>query len=287
MLPLFFLVSGFCMSPGKYSLGEYVWKKVKSLLFPYFALGVICSLVAIPYSGISTIVEQIATNLFSWQTLWFLPVLFVADLASYFLLSVCPKYTWIILWSVFFLIGACIMSFCKIVLPLNLSVVPIAIFYLFVGYMVKLFLKSDKSQYVSQLTYATGIIGITWFLLTRGRLNLNSNDILPIQKVFIGALLSTFILLTMRGFLSQNTGNGQQTERRNLCTRIGSYIGKNTMVILAFHMSIFSICQHYLRPHFDSQWTYKGLEFILIWTLCLLLIPLFNQFFPRLVGKNR
>lgn len=61
---------------------------------------------------------------------------------------------------------------------------------------------------------------------------------------------------------------------------------KNTMVIFAFHMPVFFYCQTLLRPLFKSQLCYKPIEFILIWGICLMLIPLFNRYAPILIGKK-
>ena len=36
MLPLFFMCSGFCLSPGKYGIVEYFKRKARTLLLPYF-----------------------------------------------------------------------------------------------------------------------------------------------------------------------------------------------------------------------------------------------------------
>lgn len=47
MLPLFFMCSDYCLSPGKYEMFEYLMKKTKALLLPYFILGLIVSLLHI------------------------------------------------------------------------------------------------------------------------------------------------------------------------------------------------------------------------------------------------
>lgn len=83
MLPLFFMCSGFCLSPGKYGIAEYFKRKARVLLLPYFLLGLTVSLLHVGVNGIDGVVQNIGEELFSWQTLWFLPVLFFADLILY------------------------------------------------------------------------------------------------------------------------------------------------------------------------------------------------------------
>lgn len=75
-------------------------------------------------------------------------------------------------------------------------------------------------------------------------------------------------------------------QRLHGVTHLLEFIGKNTMVIFAFHMPVFFYCQTLLRPLFKSQLCYKPIEFILIWGICLMLIPLFNRYAPILIGKK-
>lgn len=58
------------------------------------------------------------------------------------------------------------------------------------------------------------------------------------------------------------------------------------MVIFAFHMPIFFYSQTFIRPFFKSQLYYKPIEFVLIWGICLVLIPLFNWYALILIGKS-
>lgn len=199
MLPLFFMCSGFCLSPGKYSIGEYAERKARTLLLPYFALGLIVSLMHIGIDGLDGVVRNIEKSLFSWQTLWFLPVLFFADFVLYTLLSKSKNILFmnILVGTLALFIGT-ILCWQNISLKIDLSVVPIAIFYLAVGYGLKQVLKNDYVTKI-KLYYLIPLLIICFIvlLLTNSNLILKSNNILPIWKLFVCSMVSIGLMLTL------------------------------------------------------------------------------------------
>lgn len=198
MLPLFFMCSGFCLSPGKYGIAEYFNRKAKTLLLPYFVLGLIVSLLHIGINGIDGVLKNIANDLFSWQTLWFLPVLFIADLFLYILLSVSKNKfamnTIIGLIAVF--TG---MFFCwqNIKIMMDMAVVPISIFYLTVGFGLNCVLKKNGFSHKGNIGFCLLVIGILLMIITKGNLVLKLNDILPIWKVVFSTIESIGIMLIL------------------------------------------------------------------------------------------
>lgn len=198
MLPLFFMCSGFCLSPGKYGIVEYFKRKARTLLLPYFILGLIVSLLHIGINGIDGILKNIANDLFSWQTLWFLPVLFIADLFLYILLSVSKNKfamnTIIGLIAVF--TG---MFFCwqNIKIMMDLAVVPIAAFYLSVGYGMKRMFSADTIRNHGILGMCLLVIGLVIMIMTKSNLVLKINDILPFWKVAFSTMETMGIMLIL------------------------------------------------------------------------------------------
>lgn len=283
MLPLFFMCSGFCLSPGKYSMNEYIKRKSRSLLLPYFALGFIVSLLQIGIDDIDEVVLNIEKELFSWQTLWFLPVLFFADIILYGFLSMSRKKlvmnVSVGLFSL--LIG---VVFCKLGLSIfvNLCVVPIAMFYLSVGYVIKrlIIIKVISNKLI--LGSCILVSGLVVMAVTKENLVLIINDILPISKLAFSTMEGVGIMLFLSSIITP-----PHLQKFHVYIQLLVYIGKNTMVIFAFHMPVFFYSQAYIRPIFTNQLYYKPIEFILIWGICLMLIPLFNRYVPVLIGKNK
>lgn len=282
MLPLFFIASGYCLSPGKYGIIQYVRKKFKVLLLPYIFLGILVSAIQIPINGVDITMHNIATDLFSWQTLWFLPILFVADIIVYISMAIrLDKYILIVI-MIFSLVISLILDVYDILFPLSMSTIFIAVFYIATGFYMKQFTNFKDQNNKYQLGMMLFMLGILLLFIFGGNLNLKKNMVSPIYIKVLFSLLESVGLLAIFYSLSKETANGLKKVLNNpLC-----YIGRNTMVIFAFHMPIFFYCQKILRPLFDNQILYKSLEFILMWGICLVFIPIFNNIFPLLIGKQ-
>ena len=63
------------------------------------------------------------------------------------------------------------------------------------------------------------------------------------------------------------------------------YVGTNTLTVLAFHMPIFFVLQHYLKPIMGNTIFYKLVEMIIIWAVVVWLNIILNRYCPLLLGK--
>lgn len=198
MLPLFFICSGFCLSPKKYKKTEYLKRKSKTLLLPYFALGLIVSLLHFGVDGIDSVMARIGKEVFSWQTLWFLPVLFFADVILYNFLSISRnvKLTNLVVGLVSLLLGV-IFCWNNITMIIDMSVVPIAVFYLSVGYGMKRMFSAETIRNQGSLGLSLLVIGLVIMILTKSNLVLKLNDILPLWKVAFSTMEAMGIMLIL------------------------------------------------------------------------------------------
>ena len=278
MLPLFFMCSGFCLSPGKYGIVEYFKRKARTLLLPYFILGLIVSLLHIGINGIDGVLKNIANDLFSWQTLCFLPVLFIADLFLYILLSVSKnKFAMNIIIGLIAVFTGMFFCWQNFKIMMDLAVVPISVFYLTLGFGLNSLLKKNGFSYKGNIGFCLLVIGFLLMIITKGNLVLKLNDILPIWKVVFSTMEAIGIMLILSDKITPGLAKVMQ---------FLEYIGKNTMAVFAFHMPVFFYCQTFIRPFFKSPLYYKPIEFVLIWGVCLVLTPLFNRHAPILIGKK-
>ena len=216
--------------------------------------------------------------------MWFLPVLFFADICLYYLLSKIKKSALIVLVIIILsLITSIILNTQKIILPLDLSTIPIAMTYLSIGYILKQIINTIEKQKrlaIGICLFSIGIVGIN---ITIGNLILKLNDIMPYEKIIFSIMEGTGILLILSA-TSIITPSKSASYKYKFMIQFLQYIGKNTMVIFAFHMPIFFYCQTFIRPLVNNQIYYKSIEILLIWGICLLLIPFFNQFAPLIIG---
>lgn len=79
-MPLFFMISGFCFS-YRGSYGQFIWKKVKRLLIPYFVFNILDLIPRYLFPGLVNRPRQIAESvhkiIFDGGELWFLYTLFI------------------------------------------------------------------------------------------------------------------------------------------------------------------------------------------------------------------
>ena len=90
-MPMFFWISGFFYKRGRYSIEEYIKKKIRTLLIPYVLFGIAHYLVVIIWEGFSVkpLVHLLTINTNGLPiagALWFLTALFFTDII-YFLLD--------------------------------------------------------------------------------------------------------------------------------------------------------------------------------------------------------
>lgn len=203
MLPLFILCSGFCLSPGKYEMCGYIKRKMRTLLLPYVGLGLCVSLLHVCIDGYASVMKRVQADLFSWQTLWFLPVLFVGDIVLYFILTKWGRGKLQLLTTgfIFLMLGAC-LSKAGMSLPIKLEVVPISVFYLTVGFAIKEILMKGSFLYYTVMGTLLFAIGILLMMITRGNLILMTNDILPITKMLFSTMECVGIMLVLSNIIT-------------------------------------------------------------------------------------
>lgn len=148
-IPLFFILAGYTLNISC-TINEYVIKKFKSLIVPYFAFSIIC--LTFNYSmGVITgdtisLKEESYKILFNQRAnhLWFLLVLFFSDLAIFFVgkLRLLSNATMAIVSFCAVIIFACFfMRRYSVVLYWNLDIVPIASVFVLTGYLYRHFIE--------------------------------------------------------------------------------------------------------------------------------------------------
>ena len=129
-MPLFFLLSGYCMSVGRYDILTFIKRKFNSLILPF----IYCAIIEVLFL---TFVNQKVSMDYVYpdigHVLWFLPVLFTSSIISYILL--CCRYKSVLLWVILAVVCLVLLIFIK--MPYSLSVVPVAVIFIIAGYFLK------------------------------------------------------------------------------------------------------------------------------------------------------
>ena len=221
-MPLFFICSGWVTSWGKYSVGEFVANKVRTLLIPF-----------IIYSSIVLLVKEIIGigDLYLWlrkgwqgYALWFVPVLFFASIIVRIINAAGKQY--VLLGGILCLILGAFLSYFKISLPWTISSIPYAVFLIILGSVLNKYAKfiaTPKWYILVCCAIITFTISSLW------RLDMAFNNILPVIPLTCGAISGTFMIFFTSSYIYNNT---------KILSNILQAIGRETFIILAFSQII-------------------------------------------------
>ena len=160
-MPLFFVISGMLLHEDKYSLNVFFISRAKSLLWPAFYFSVFAYLCSLFTENIS--MPGLLVDLPS--ALWFLPVLFCAEVVVFSL--------WNIIRSKLYRAMLCVVLSCigmyldsmGIDWPWSLNAVPIAAMFLGLGNIVKDYYPRIKSYNYHMIISVIGFALILLFVL--------------------------------------------------------------------------------------------------------------------------
>lgn len=140
-MPFFFILSGFFFKNGKYSFGEFVWRKFKTLIVPYIFF--VTSIELLRYGLVAIGLEVPAPRpvgdvVFLGRDMgatWFLLSLFLTEVL-YYLLDKSVKNIWIMLVAMAICFAASYYCYVEeIHLPYKLEILGATLLYYFLGNM--------------------------------------------------------------------------------------------------------------------------------------------------------
>ena len=301
-MPLFFICSGLTFSLCKYdSFLSFVKAKTKSIVFPYFSLGILLWLLsnllqtAIHlYQGGSPIVwgfsDFVLSMLLGYRlhkyyfSLWFLCTLFFAEIIFYFIESFVKRRLWIyFLTFILSIFGQWVVFLFARGWYLSLDLVPAGIAFISLGRLFRTVDERHKTTFrkVWLLPFALGGSFLSCYSNFKfaGMTDLYfcdiGNPILYAVAAFFG---SWFVII-----LLSNIGE----------IRVIEYFGKNSLITYVFQNSFCIPAATFITgiagTHVELL-SDKTLQWLMIITITLgfsaVLIELINRCFPWMLGKS-
>lgn len=205
-MPLFFMLAGVTFS-NKRDFSSFFWRKFKTLIIPYvfFAICIIAVYFALSYthSGTYDVVSEIkAFTLQRRHThLWFLPVLFAAELVAFGILTINKRNKSIILSAIILIlitIHFCMNHFGINNWIWNLDLVPLASAFLIIGYFYKI---HDRRFAIENNLWFVGLLMVlsvsisTVNYINYGHIDMYSNKYGNYPLFIPGAIISTYFLI--------------------------------------------------------------------------------------------
>lgn len=292
-MPLFFILSGIFHKNEKTFL-DFMKKKAKSLLIPYFIFsGILFTFWLVigrkfgeaainntsikeSFIGIFYGVGKVkGISSMEWGgPLWFLLCLFIISNIFYFLSELELKKVIYIEIFLFF-ISIISQKYIPILLPWNIQRAFIDIIFYSIGYYFKDFInnQNDKNFMKIGLTCLLINLGIYFDKKIFSTLKNYNIDVVYL----IGGLFGSFAVIELFKFIKKN--------------RIVQYLGKNTLVLLAFHGRAMTFIKFIIIIILEKELIEGKVGIDIVYSviqifLCLPAIFIFNKYFPYLIGKG-
>lgn len=270
-MPLFYMLSGLVFNGVKYdTFSKFIKRRLKTLVIPYFILNTIlfCIAKVLDLDNIQPPVHELLTGVLA---MYFLRVLFVSEI-YYFFVNKWIKKRLLKLLAVIGLISVSLyinghydMGSLGYIMP------GMPLLYYSLGNL----LKNGIKEYSSRLTlYNLIAISVLSFVLSLCLISIHLNCILTdvvLAIVGIITLLSIGLLASKMSY--------------TLIKYAITYIGMNTLVIVAFHQIIYNGMTIVTKQIQLSSIADSGIRMVSVWLTLILLCKLFNRFIPIAIGK--
>ena len=276
-VPLFFMLSGFCFRKKENeSFGDFVLKKIKSLLVPYAFFSLIWiiyeSIVYTINNGFSFSFLINETVLYVKQdhlhAIWFITCIFLVELLAYFIVFVCKdkNYLLILSASLFVLLTYFYKTFIDVRLFWNAEIVlPAMPFFLF-GYVVKrqkgLFEKLTNWKLIPIYLVSYVIIGFLNIKFTGQSVDMWANSYGNILLFNLAAFLGSFFVISTSIVIRRIS--------------VINYIGRNSLIIFSLHQIVMKICRDYVFKFDMSRGKFVFRE-VLTFFVSILVIVCINE----------
>ena len=278
-MPLFFFIAGLCFNETRYTFSIFLTKRIRQLIVPCIFFTLLLCLGAEYIMG-----KHDFMNLDNHlpSTLWFIPILFLAEILFYVVCKLIKNDIIRITFIVSLGFAGYYLKKYNIDLPYSLTAVPVSMVFYGVGYYIKKYIgienKIGKKNNI--YIFILSVVSIILFLqFTKIRTDLHYNIFFhPIENyicafIGIGGLFSISHLISIGSI--------------NIIKNFLLYCGKNTLVIMSIHLFYLNVYRHLIRPLIKNMEMlfYNSMEQIFMWTLVCFSIWLINRKFAWIIGK--
>lgn len=295
-MPLFFLLSGMTYSGDRYNLKEFVLRKFKTIMIPYFIFNIVSVAISLVLSMISleTIdgFGTIKSILFNWgdRPVWFLMCLFLTEclyfvIDNFFIKNM--KYRKFVVMLILFIIAWLnnAMKF-AVMLPFCLDIIPTSMLFIMLGSYI------NEAQWgrlcdkrimpvmffgnLITVVISTHFFDMTIFMVT--------NEYGNYPLAIIGALLGSCFVFSVSKFMEKTN---------TVLKKIVMFIGRNSIVFYGFHTLVNPwvdrvLCR--ILPYYNINSVNKILTSVILLfatfgLIGFIVVPLYNNLIKKIINK--
>lgn len=268
-MPFFYMISGLVFNETKYdTFGKYIKRRLKTLVIPFFILNTILFCIAkiLDLDNIQPPMHELFTGVLA---MYFLRVLFISEI-YYFFINKFLKTYYLKLIAVVILISLSSFINKNYHTGYLLYIMPgIPLLYYSIGNILKSDIKANAAN--------TRIYNLTVLIILSLIFSLCIISVDFIFRDIILAISGIITLLSVGLIISKVPYNSI----KNSIT----YIGMNTLVIVAFHQIIYNGLTILTNRIELSTIMDSGIRMISVWVILVILCKLLNRFIPIAIGK--
>lgn len=295
-MPLFFMLSGMVLNIDKYNFKEFFWKKFKTLIISYICLSLIgwfwVMIVRNPADFINQKTLDKLIGIFLGKrgskyyfSMWFLTALFISEILIYLYIKLTKnKKAFVILgFLISAIIGCLIISRIDKGFYWSLDLVPSAISFSMVGYLLKSY--KEKITF-NKLVYILLMFVFLGVNILVGYLNYRNNGRADLYELNIGNPIYYYISAISGSLFAIIVSKGIHKER------VLEYIGRNSLIYYAYQKSLFItpllVIVKTLSKH-GGLYTNKNIQLLIVVVgTCIglaIISETINKCFPFIIGK--
>ena len=289
-MPLFFVITGMTLKLGKKFNKDSVIKKIKRIYVPYLLWSLIYFSLT-PRNIIYTLYGSHQALKTGNSSLWFLPCLFLSCLIMEFIFSMIHKINKYKQLYIYLLIPISIFVFAlcqkfinlKLGLPFGLEIVPIAIIFMVLGYLIH-----QNINKIEQLNKYSKIFVVIVSIMISLTCFCNNVDYVLMAEARFGNLL-LFFICSLGGISLIVLFSLWLSHFDNLIKEILKFIGQNTIIIFAVQKPILALCQKILEAISMNIPDVFVIVFylIVIGIVSFFTIKISNIYLPQLNGNEK
>lgn len=280
-IPLFFLMSGYFFSIKNMKYKDFLWYKIKTLLFPMAIFSIINVFIQIiiNFDNLAIIPKRLAGIFIELRGsqydsgLWFITCLFVAELIYWIVIKLSKDNLTIeiSLLLICAIVGNLYIAFVDHIVPWSIEAALIAIGFLGAGRLIRTY----ESKFIDQINAKVLVVCIIIFAVS-SFLNymygvcpdIYADKIGIIPLYYISALSGSMIFIIVFRLLPTS--------------RVLKFVGQNSFIFYAFHGTMFSL----ISKAFVADTVISGIIYVIIgMCLCSIIAWLINKYTPWMLGR--
>ncbi len=271
-MPLFYMLSGLVFNEVKYdTFNKYIKRRIKTLVFPFLILNFIlfCLCKVLNLDNIQPSNHTLLTGVLA---MYFLRVLFISEIYYFFINKFC-KFNCLKLLAIISLIYVGFLISNKYNLEYIKYIIPgMPFFYYSLGNILKSIIKKYTNNISIANLFLLLLISIIFSVCVI--IGVKRNIVIDVLLAFLGiiTLMSISLLLSKIPFNKIKDGI--------------TYIGMNTLTIVAFHQIIYNGLTIITKKFQFSLMTDSIIRIIVVWIILIFLCRLLNRYFPWVIGKK-